>query len=84
MMIVETEGKTSGSVYAVLKRPPLWKKEMVLPFPQLVSLIVKKEYRNQGAGTFLIRAVEKEVRSRGHGRIHLGVDPLENPGAKRL
>ncbi|HCK12445.1 MAG: hypothetical protein CME21_12910 [Gemmatimonadetes bacterium] len=50
----------------------------------MVSLIVKKEYRNQGAGTFLIRAVEKEVRSRGHGRIHLGVDPLENPGAKRL
>ena len=52
--------------------------------PQLISLVIETNYRNQGAGTYLIPAVEKEVKSRPCTCLHLSVNQEENLGALRL
>jgi ribosomal protein S18 acetylase RimI-like enzyme len=85
MLVVEENERIIGSVFLVFVRPPLWPNtDDPSQLPQLISLVVKKEHRNKGVGTCLIRAVEKEVISRGLTHLYLGVDPIENPGALRL
>ena len=86
-MVVEEAGKIIGSVHIFFVRPPQWPDSEPsgepFPIPQLNRLFIEEEYRNQGAGTFLIRAVEEVVESRGLTRLYLGVN-IENTGALRL
>lgn len=85
MMVVEEDHRVIGSVFVVFVRPPLWPDaEDPSRLPQMISLVIEKNHRNKGAGSFLIGAIEEEVKSRGCTRLHLSVDPVENPGALRL
>ena len=85
VMVVEEAGKIIGCVFVMFVRPPRWPNaDDTSKLPQLMSLGVNKRHQNQGAGTFLIGAVEEEVKSRGYNRLYLGVDPKDNPGAHRL
>lgn len=43
------------------------------PDPWLESLHVHPDFRSRGAGTLLMRATARELRSRGHSTIRLGV-----------
>jgi GNAT superfamily N-acetyltransferase len=51
--------------------------------PLLQRLEVLPEHRNRGIGTKLLRRCERELRSRGHARMVLGVSP-DNQMAIRL
>ncbi|NKB70593.1 MAG: GNAT family N-acetyltransferase [Candidatus Latescibacteria bacterium] len=83
-MVVEEAGKIIGTVHIFFVRPPQWPdSDEPFQIPQLNRLVIEKEYRNQGAGTFLIGAVEERVKSRGLTRLYLGVN-IENTGALRL
>ena len=53
------------------------------PDPWLESLHVHPDFQSRGAGTLLMRATARELRSRGHTTIRLGV--VEgNTGAERF
>jgi len=84
MMVVEKGSWMIGSVFVLFARPPGWDNaDDTSQLPQIISLVVKGEFRNQGAGTFLIGAVEDEVKSRGLKHVYLAVDK-DDPGARRL
>ena len=84
MMVVEEESKVIGSVFVLFVRPPRWPDaDDTSQLPQIISFVVKEGHRNQGAGTFLMGAVEEEVKARGLTSLYLGVDP-EDSGALRL
>ena len=72
------------SVFVVFVRPPRWTDAQIASlFPVMISLIIQKKHQNQGAGTYLIGAVEEEVKSRGLTQLYVAVDQ-ENTGARRL
>lgn len=84
-MVLEADNKIIGSSYVLFARPLAWPDaEDTSQLPQFISLVVIDGYRNQGAGTCLIGAIENEVKSRGLDRLYLGVDVEANPGAHRL
>ena len=84
LMVVEEAGKIIGSVYVIFVRPPRWPDaDDTSQLPQINRFVVKEAHRNQGAGTYLMGAVEEEVKSRGLTRLYLGVDH-ESGSALRL
>ena len=75
ILVVEAAGKIIGSVFIAFVRPCRWTDaDVASRFPQMISLIIDKDHRNQGAGTFLIGAVEEEAKSRGLTCLYLAVD----------
>ncbi len=52
--------------------------------PAVVDVVVRPHRRSQGAGTFLIREMERIARDRGYSALYLGVDPVDNPMAHAL
>lgn len=84
-MVIEADNKIIGSAYVLFARPLQWPDANdTSQLPQFISLIVIDGYRNQGAGSYLIGAIEEEVKARGLDRLYLGVDVEANPGAHRL
>ena len=84
-MIVEADNRIIGSAYVLFARPLAWPDaDDTSRLPQFISLVVIDGYRNQGAGTYLIEAIEAEVKARGLDRLYLGVDVEANPNAHRL
>ena len=84
MLVVEKASKIIGSVFIVFVRPCRWTDtDVAFRFPQMISLIINKGHRKQGAGTYLIGAVEEEAKSRGLTCLYLAVDQKE-PRAQRL
>ena len=75
MMLVEKGGEPIVSVFVLCVHPPQWPDaDDTSQLPQVVSFVVKGAHRNQGASTYLIGAVEEEVKSRGYAPLYLGVD----------
>ena len=84
VLIVEDADEIIGSVSVVFVRPSGWTDaDDTSLFPQMTSLIINEDRRNQGAGTYLIGAVEEEVKSRGLRHLYLAVD-REDQGVQRL
>ena len=84
IIVVEEAGAIIGSIFVVFVRPPRWTDaDDTSRLPQMISLIINEDRRNQGAGTYLIGAVEEEVKSRGLTNLYLAVD-REDSGAQRL
>jgi ribosomal protein S18 acetylase RimI-like enzyme len=84
VLIVEDAGEFIGCVFIVFVRPSGWTDaDDTSLFPQMTSLIINKDRRNQRAGTYLIGAVEEEVKSRGLTHLYLAVD-REDLGVQRL
>ena len=85
VMVVEEAGRIIGHVFVVFVRPTPWPDaDDTTRLPFMSSLWVREGCRNRGVGTYLIGAVEKEVKSRGHTRVYLSVDPVDNQGAHLL
>ena len=84
IMLVEEDGQIIGSVFVVFARPFRWPDaDDTSQLPQIISFVVKEGHRNRGAGTYLVGAVEEEIRSRGLDRLYLGVNHRD-PAAIRL
>ena len=84
VMVVEEDNKIIGTVFIVYVRPLAWPDaEDTSRLPYLISVVVREDLRNQGAGTHLLQAAEDEIKSRGHSSVYLTVEP-DDSGAKRL
>ena len=53
-------------------------------FPELEDLYIAPELRNRGHGGFLLAEIEALARDRGLKGVSLGVNPDENPDARRF
>tara|TARA_B110000116_G_scaffold237092_1_gene223107 strand:+ start:34 stop:387 length:354 start_codon:yes stop_codon:yes gene_type:complete len=70
--------------FVVFEWPPSWSEAGDRSsLPHLISVVVREECRNQGAGTFLLKAAEEEIRYRGCKRMHLATEQ-DDAGAQRL
>jgi len=47
--------------------------------PRISDLYVSPQHRNRGIGSAIIAECESLARKLGHGRLYIGVDPVENP-----
>jgi GNAT superfamily N-acetyltransferase len=84
-MVVENLRTIIGFGLLVFERPPTWPDAADSSrLPEMVDLLVTPNERGRGAGSFLIGRMEDTVRARGAARLHMGVDPVENPRAHQL
>ncbi|MBT4501092.1 MAG: GNAT family N-acetyltransferase [Gemmatimonadetes bacterium] len=53
-------------------------------YPELEDLYIRLDCRNRSYGTFLVARIEEVARKRGLKGISLGVNPDDNPDARRF
>lgn len=84
-LVVEQHGAVIGFGLLVFERPDTWPDaDDESRLPALIDLVVRRDCRNRGAGSFFIRSIEEMARARGCSRFHIGVDPADNVAAHRL
>lgn len=76
-LVLEKDGEIVS--FVVLK----WTGKKTHPeYPDMADLYSKKEERNKGYGTSLIKECERQVKEKGFYKIGLCVNPTLNPVAK--
>lgn len=78
-LVLEKNGEIVS--FVVLK----WTGKKTHPeYPDMADLYTKREERNKGYGTLLIKECEKHAQAKGFIKIGLCVNPTLNPQAKSL
>jgi GNAT superfamily N-acetyltransferase len=84
-LVAEYGGALVGFGLLVFSRPAAWPDAGTTDrLPGILDLQVAEAYRGRGIGTAMIQEMERLAAGEGCDRLHLSVDPVENPRAHAL
>ena len=81
-LVLTLAERVVGHAVLVYVWPPSWPDaDGMRRLPEVIDLAVAPELRSRGHGALFMREIEGICRERGEPRLHLSVDPVENPRA---
>lgn len=84
-LVIELDHQVVGYAMLVFHRPSTWPDSLRTDqLPQVVDLLIANDKRGQGLGTILLAEMEIVAKRYGFDRLHLCVDPVDNPRAYSL